>query len=142
MCYPLPASHIVVEWSGSRIGFTEVTGLEVEAEVIDYREGSSPAHSVVKMPGLKKYGDITLKRGFFAADNEFYVWFKTIDLNKVERRDVTISLLNEEHEPVVTWRVVQAWPRKLSAPVFDAQSSSVAIEELVLACEEIVVQTS
>ena len=142
MSYPLPASHFKVDWQGTRIGFSEVSGLDFVTDVVEYREGSSVAHATDKMPGLKKYGDITLKRGVFADDNEFYEWYKTIDLNKVERRDVTISLLNEEHEPVLTWKVVKAWPRKLSAPVLDAQSSSVAIEELVLACEEIVVLTS
>lgn len=139
MDHPLPASHFLVNWGGTRIGFTEVSGLEIGADVIEYREGSFPSQSPIKMPGLKRYGDITMKRGLFADDNEFHVWFATIDLNKVERRDLTISLLNEAHEPVVTWKIVNAWPTKLVGPVLDARASRVAIEELVIACEEIVV---
>lgn len=140
MNHPLPAFHFKVDWAGTRIGFTEVSGLEFEADVIEYREGSSPVSSSMKIPGVKKYGDITLKRGIFLGDNEYSDWYETIKMGTVERRDVTISMLNEDHEPVVIWKVVNAWPRKISGPLLHAQSSSVAIEELVITCDEIIVE--
>ena len=68
--YPLAKFHFSVEWGGTRIGFTEVTGLDVETEVIEYREGSSPEYSKVKMPGMQKFSNVTLKRGTFNSDNE------------------------------------------------------------------------
>ncbi|HSM46524.1 MAG TPA: phage tail protein, partial [Draconibacterium sp.] len=92
--YPLPKFHFRVEWGGSKIGFTEVTGLNIENEMIEYRDGSSPEYHKVKMPGLQKYGNITLKRGMFNGDNEFFQWLNTVSLSKVERRDVSIALLN------------------------------------------------
>ena len=108
--YPLPKFHFSVDWGGTRIGFTEVSGLNVETDVIEYREGASPEFHKIKMPGMQKFGNVTLKRGTFKADNEFYNWWNTVKLNKIERRDVTISLLNENHEPVVVWKIKNACP--------------------------------
>ena len=101
--YPLPKFHFQVDWGGTKIGFSEVTGLDVETEIIEYRDGASPDYSKVKMPGMQKYANLTLKRGLFASDNEFYEWWNTVSLNKIERRDLTVSLLNESHEPVMVY---------------------------------------
>ncbi|MCG9910676.1 MAG: phage tail protein [Flavobacteriales bacterium] len=133
--YPLPKFHFAVEWGGIKIGFTEVTGLNIETEIIEYRDGSSPEYSKTKMPGLRKYGNITLKRGVFAGDNEFYEWFNTVSLNKIERRNVTISLLNENHVPVVVWSVKNAFPVKLQAPDLKSDANEAAIESLEIAHE-------
>ena len=59
--YPLPKFHFQVQWGGDRIGFTEVTGLDIQIEPIEYREGSSPEYSKIKMPGMHKFSNITLK---------------------------------------------------------------------------------
>jgi phage tail-like protein len=139
--YPLPKFHFSVEWGGSRIGFTEVTGLTIENEVIEYREGSSPEYNKVKMPGLHKFGNITLKRGTFARDNDFFKWLNTVKLNTIERRDLTISLLNEEHEPVVVWKVKSAWPVKIQAPDLKSDGNEVAIETIELAHEGLVIES-
>lgn len=133
--YPLPKFHFLVQWGGSKVGFTEVTGLDFQVEPIEYREGSSPEYHKVKMPGMHKYSNITLKRGTFSGDVEFYTWMKTISLNTVERRDITISLLNEEHEPVVTWGIKNAFPIKVQASDFKADGNEVAVETLELAHE-------
>ncbi len=133
--YPLPKFHFRVEWGGSKIGFTEVTGLDVQTDPIEYREGSSPEYSKIKMPGLQKFSNITLKRGTFNGDRDFYNWMKTISLNSVQRRDVTISLLNENHEPVVTWKVRNAFPVKVQASDMKADGNEVAVETLELAHE-------
>jgi phage tail-like protein len=133
--YPLPKFHFQVQWGGTRVGFTEVTGLDMQAEVIEYREGSSPEASKLKMPGLKKYGNVTLKRGTMATDSEFYAWFNSISLNTVERRNLVISLLNEAHDPVVSWNVAQAFPVKLQPGDLKADGNEVAIESIELAHE-------
>jgi phage tail-like protein len=138
--YPLPKFHFQVEWGGTRIGFTEVTGLTIENEVIEYREGSSPEYNKVKMPGLHKFGNITLKRGTFTNDNEFFNWLNTVKLNTIERRDLTISLLNENHEPVVVYKVKQAWPVKIQAPDLKSDANEAAIESIELAHEGLVIQ--
>lgn len=138
--YPLPKFHFQVDWGGTRIGFTEVSGLTIENEVIEYREGNSPEYSKIKMPGMQKFGNITLKRGTFTSDNEFYKWLNTVKLNTIERRDLTISLLNEEHEPVVVWKLKSAWPVKIQAPDLKSDANEAAIESIELAHEGLVIQ--
>jgi phage tail-like protein len=133
--YPLPKFHFQVEWGGTNISFTEVTGLEVTTEKLEYRGGASPEYNKLNFPGMQTYGDLTLKRGVFAGDNEFYAWWNTVALNTVERRDITISLLNESHEPVVVWKVKNAWPTKVTSTDLNSTGTDVAVETLVLAHE-------
>ena len=138
--YPLVKFHFQVEWGGTKIGFTEVSGLDVESEVVEYREGSSPEYSKIKMPGMQKYSNITLKRGTFKSDNEYFNWWNTVKLNTIERRDVTISLLNENHEPVVTWKIKNAWPNKIQSTDMKADGNEVAIESMELVHEGLTIQ--
>jgi phage tail-like protein len=138
--YPLPKFHFRVEWGGSKIGFTEVTGLNIENEMIEYRDGSSPEYHKIKMPGLQKYGNITLKRGMFNGDNEFFLWLSTVSLSKIERRDVSIALLNENHEPVYIWRVKNAFPVKVVAPDLKSDANEVAVETIEIAHEGLVIE--
>jgi phage tail-like protein len=138
--YPIPKFHFQVQWGGSRIGFTEVTGLDISTDVIEYREGSSPEYHKIKMPGMQKFSNITLKRGTFKGDNDFYKWFNTIALNTVERRDLIISLMNESHEPVVVWKIKNAFPVKVQSTDLKSDGNEVAIETLELAHEGLTIQ--
>ena len=138
--YPLPKFHFRVEWGGTRIGFTEVTGLEVSTDVIEYRDGASPDYSKIKMPGMQKFGNITLKRGIFKSDNEYYSWWNTHALNTIERRDITISLLNESHEPVVVWKIKNAWPVKVQSTDLKGDGNEVAVETIEIAHEGLTMQ--
>jgi phage tail-like protein len=138
--YPLPKFHFTVDWGGERVSFTEVSGLDVETEIIEYREGASRSYSKQKIPGMQKYANVVLKRGVMPADNGFFAWWDTVSLNKVERRDVTISLLNESHEPVMVWKVVEAWPAKVTGTDLKADGNEIAIETIELAHEGISVQ--
>lgn len=133
--YPLPKFHFKVEWGGASAAFTEVSGLDIETEVIEYRDGLSPEYHKIKMPGMRKFSNITLKRGTFQGNNEFYEWFNTVSLNTIERRDITISLLNENHEPVVVWKIRNAFPTKVQSTDLKADGNEVAIETLELAHE-------
>lgn len=139
--YPLPAFHFQVEWGGKRIGFSEVSGLNIEVQAIEYRDGASPVYSVQKMPGIPKYGNITCKRGIVAGDNQYAEWLATIQLHQVERRDVTISLLNEEHAPVMVWKARNAFPVKIEGPGLKSTGNEVAIESLEIAHEGLTVET-
>lgn len=84
---------------------------------------------------MQKSSNITLKRGTVAGDKEFYAWIKTVNLNTIERRDLTISLLNENHEPVISWKVMNAFPIKVQASDLKADGNEVAIETIELAHE-------
>jgi phage tail-like protein len=138
--YPLPTFHFSVEWGGTRVGFSEVTGLTQENQAIEYRDGSFPEYSSIKMPGLRKFSNLTLKRGVIKADNDFFKWLSTIKLNTAERRDLVINLLNEKHEPVMSWKVQRAFPVKLEGPQLKASANEVAIESIELAHEGLEVQ--
>lgn len=138
--YPLPKFHFYVDWAGASIKFSEVAGLDKENEVIEYRDGASREYSKLKMPGLQKYSNITLKRGVFAGDNEFFDWMNTVKMNTIERRDITISLLNENHEPVMVWKAKNAWPTKIQSTDLKADGNEVAIESMELVHEGLVIQ--
>jgi len=133
--YPLVKFHFSVDWGGTNIGFTEVSGLDVETELIEYRQGASPEYSKIKMPGMQKYSNITLKRGTFKNDNEFYQWWNTVQLNTIERRDITIKLLNEDHDPVITWTVKSAFPIKVQSTDLKGDGNETAIESMEVAHE-------
>ncbi len=138
--YPIPKFHFQVEWGGSKIGFTEVSGLDLEREVIEYRDGASVEYSKLKMPGLTNHSNITLKRGSFEKDNEFYTWWIANKLDTVERRDLIISLLNEDHEPVITWKVKNAWPSKIQPTDLKADDNSIAIESMEIVHEGLTIE--
>ena len=138
--YPLPKFHFQVEWAGTRLGFTEVSGLTVETEVIEYREGNLPEFNKLKMPGMQKFGNITMKRGTFKGDNDFYLWWNTVALNTIERRNLTISLLNESHQPVVVWSVKNAWPTKVQSTDLKGDGNEVAIETIEIAHEGLTIK--
>ncbi len=141
--YPIPKFHFQVEWGENfRIGFTEVSGLDFETEVIEYREGNSKNYSKTSQPGLKKLTKITMKRGTFEGDYDYYKeWRKTYlfqEGNKTGsqyRRTVTIKLLNENHEAIITWKLLNAWPSKVQSTDLKADANEVAIETMELAHE-------
>jgi len=131
--FPLPKFHFNVQWGGSKIAFTEVSGLNKEMDILEHRVGSSPEFFKRKMPGLQKIGNITLKRGVFINDNEFYEWYNTVALNTVQRRDLTISLLDENHEPKVVWKVKECFIVSLKCTDLKAEANEIAIDTVELA---------
>jgi len=133
--YPLTSFQFIVDWGGTRTGFTEVTGLTMSNQVVEYREGTSTALTASKMPGLRKFDNIILKRGLFPGDNDFYAWINSIALNTVERRDIHISLMDASKSPVMTWLVLNAWPCRLSYSNLKSEESHTMMEELEIAHE-------
>lgn len=133
--WPLPKFRFEVAWDGAVMQFQEVSGLDVEASPIEYRHGDSATFSVVKMPGLRKYGDITLKKGVFKGGNQFWDWFNEIKLNTIQRKPVTISLLDETGRPTMVWKLANAWPTKVTGTDLKASGNEVAVETIVIAHE-------
>lgn len=141
--YPLPKFHFLVEWNSTEMQFTEVSGLDFETEVIEYRHGASPTYHKTKQPGLTKYSNITLKRGTFLGNTEFFdTWKKTFFFQEGKeqfRSDVVIKLLNEEHQPIMVWNVKNAWPSKVQSTDLKADANEVAIETMELVHEGLTV---
>lgn len=120
-------------------GFSEVSGLNAEVTVAEYRAGNQKVNYVTKVPAIHKSGDITLKRGVIGAEN-LYSWLDQVRSGDVTaKRNVVIKLMSENQaESVVEWRLVNAMPIKWTGPTLTAKGGSdVAIEELVLAVEHI-----
>lgn len=136
--WPLPKFYFSVDIGDmTDLPFQEVSGLDIDSDVIEYRHGNSPVHSTIKMPGLVKYGDVTLKKGVFATDNQFYDWISKIQLNTYERLTIVIKLLDEDATPRMTWTLTNAYPKQVTSTDMNAQSSEVAIESIVFVCEGI-----
>ncbi len=118
--------------------FAEVVMPDISIDVIEYRTGAAKDSGVQKLPGLARYGNVTLRRGITGA-LDLYNWIDQVRSGNVNaRRTVTITLLSEDLSTVVlTWKLVRAWPVKYSFCSLDAKGSDVAIEELVLAHERL-----
>ncbi|WP_457355361.1 phage tail protein [Roseateles sp. P5_D6] len=133
--WPLPKFRFEVKWDSAVMSFQEISGLDVEAQPIEYRHGDSPAFSVLKMPGMKKYSDVTMKKGVFKGDNKFWDWFAEIKMNTIKRKPITISLLDEGGKPTMVWTLANAWPTKITGTDLKSTGNEVAIETIVIAHE-------
>ena len=131
---PYAAFNFKLEIEGITVaGFSEVTGLNQESNVIDYREGQEGI-TPRKLPGLNKFGNITLKRGI-SADLSVYSWRKTVTDGDITRKNASIVLHNEKHDEVVRWNLVNAWPSKYTGPDLKANANEIAIESIELTHE-------
>jgi phage tail-like protein len=130
---PYKAFNFRVEIDGLTASFSQVSGLESEVEAIDYREGGEQAR-VRKLPGLRKYTNIVLKRGI-TRDLELWNWHKQVLDGNVQRRNGSVVLLDDQGQEQVRWNFVNSWPCKYVGPALDARSNDVAIETLELAHE-------
>jgi len=144
--YPLTTLHFQVSWGDSQqtSSFSEVSGLTMEADAIDYRGGADKQLTVRKVPGLRKTGNVTLKRGIVPSEagNGLFEWYNSINTGSVQRRTVTISLLNEARELVMTWTVRDAWPVKIEGPGLKGSGNEIAIESMELVNEGVQVGVS
>lgn len=121
------------------ISCREVSGLESEYEEITYRAGDSPVFTKLKMPGLRKAGDLTIKQGISKDDKAVLDWVNQVKQNIIQRETMTVSLLDESGNPVQTWEAVNAWPKKLTR---EEKTDRIAysFETLVIAHEGVYVK--
>lgn len=127
---PLRTYNFTLEINGENVGgFSEVSGLTAEGDPVDYREGSDMQQSVRKLMGLRKYTNLTLKRGY--TDNrKLWDWYDAVRKGKPDRREVTITLLNEERRPMLRWSAENAWVNKIEGPTFKASGNEVGMESV------------
>ena len=123
---------------GPQAGFQEVSSVGTEVTVTEYRNGNSKENSVMKLTGLNKCSDVTLKRGIIGSLN-LYQWLNQIrNGDQAAYRTVTIQLQSEDHTSVVqTWKLLRARIIKHTSGPFDARGGDVAMEEIVLAYERL-----
>jgi phage tail-like protein len=138
--YPFTAFNFQVFVDDKEVGgSSECSGLNMETDVIEYRTGKDD-HHMKKVPGLKKFTNITLKRGY-SKDKYLYDWRKTVLDGKTERRSGEIVLLSEDKKPVLRWEFYEGWPSKLEGPSLNAKNNEIAIESLEIAVERLEFKT-
>ncbi len=133
---PLAGFNFLLESGGVlRAGFSEITGLNSEQDVIEYRTGADDMTNR-KLPGMKKYGNITLKGGLAAsADQDLLAWRQSVERGDVDRRDISIIIQDELKAEQVRYNLRNAWPSKWVGPDLKAGASEMAIEQLEIAHE-------
>ncbi|MDM0109621.1 phage tail protein [Variovorax sp. J22R24] len=138
---PYRAYNFVLEIDGVPKGaFSEVGGLTAEGDSVDYREGTDVQPNVRKLVAMRKFSNITLKRGY-TADKSLWQWYTNIFNGVADRRNVTIVLMNERREPVLRWNAENAWINKIEGPALKASSNDVAMESLELVHEGLTLET-
>jgi phage tail-like protein len=137
--WPLPKFQFEVRWDSAVLSFQEVSGLDVESQPIEYRHGDSAAFSTIKMPGIRKFSNVTLKRGVVRSDNQFWDWFNQIKTNTTKRVPVTISLLDEAGKPTMVWTLANAWPTKITGTDLKSDGNEVAVEAIEIAHDGITI---
>lgn len=132
--WPLPRFYFDVSWDGVSARFQEVSGLDMNASPIEYRAGNSKLFSTVKMPGLAKSLNITLKKGIFDGD-DMYKWFDEIQMNTITRKTVIISLIDEAGSPSMIWELENAFPTKVAGTDLKSDRNETSVDLIELVCE-------
>ncbi|MFE9690612.1 phage tail protein [Micromonospora sp. NPDC005806] len=126
----------------ARGGFAEVSGMNIDNSIMEYRAGNSKTNHAVKINGLYKVGDVTFKRGLIGF-LDLYSWMHSLRTGDHSLlRTVHVSLMDEQHNgPVMTWTLINARPMRYTVPSFNAKTGTdVAIEELVLSVEDLTIE--
>jgi phage tail-like protein len=120
-----------------KAGFSEVILPPATIDVVEYRSGNEKESGVRKIPGLTRYGNVTLKRGAIGS-LDLYSWWNDTRNGNISLRTVTVELQNEDHTAVVlTWKFLRAWPTRYEYSPLDAQGKDTLIEILELAFERL-----
>ncbi|WP_415921540.1 phage tail protein [Tateyamaria sp. SN6-1] len=133
--WPMPQFHFVLTVEDTSMVFQEASGLDIETEVLEYRAGNSPVFSKIKMPGLQKTANVTLKKGLVAQHSALFDWFNEIKLNTITRKSVTITLRDGNDAITMAWTLHNAFPVKVTAADFDAMRNEFAVENVEIAHE-------
>jgi phage tail-like protein len=138
--WPLPKFYFSVQLGDDMsVSFQEVSGLDSESTPIEYRHGNNPIFSPIKMPGLRKVTNVTMRKGIFVGDARLWTWYDEIKLNTIKRRTVVINLLDETGTPKMVWTLNNAWPTKITGTDLKSEGNEVAIESVEIAYETLVV---
>jgi phage tail-like protein len=130
---PFTSFNFIVDIQGVRAGFSEITGLTTETDVIEYREGNEDI-TVRVLPGKRKYPRIVFKRGF-TKSKELWELRKSVIEGKTKRFSGTITMLDEARQPALVWRFFEAFVSKWESAGFNAKNNDIAIESMEIAHE-------
>lgn len=143
--YPLPVYNYRVQIGEDSVAFSEVSGLAVSHETTTYKESpvesGAPGPRVMAMPAQSQAPTLTLKKGVVSGVSvqTLYNWIGSKQLHLIEKKDITIHLCDENGDPLISWVVSNAFPTKLEAPGFDANSNDAAVESMELSADSVTV---
>jgi phage tail-like protein len=127
----------IADGSSIHSAFSEVSGLGVEIIPIEYRSGAD--NRIRKIPGLRKFSNVTLKRGI-TGDTALWAWLKATTDGEPTAANVTIRLLDQRRDPVMSWRLWSAWPCRWTGPTLNGSGNEIAVESLELCHEGITLE--
>ena len=139
--WPMPKFRFKVDLDTElkEISFQEVSGMDVESQIIEYRKSNSKLFSTIKTPGIVKNGNVVMKRGVFLNNNAFWDFRSQIAMNTIKRRTIIIQLLNENNDVTMQWQLNNAWPTKITSTNLESDENEVAVDTLEIAHEELII---
>lgn len=146
--YPLPVYNYKVEIGGIAVAFTEVSGLDISFDVTTYKESpvesGAPGPRVMRMPAQATDVKVTLKKGVVRGSSitTLYKWINATQINQIDKKDIYVRLCDEKGDAVISWKVINAFPTKLTAPTFNAKSNDAAIESMELMGDGVTIEES
>lgn len=153
LTYPLTKMNflVTVDEINGTAAFNEVSGVEASVDVIEFRQGNAHSLAPVKLPGLVKHGNVTLKMGY-TNDNEFKKWIQECvseTRGEMPRHNLSIELIDinggapssavTSNLGTTIWVLTNAWVTKYTAPDLNSTASEIAIEAVEIAYEELVI---
>jgi phage tail-like protein len=140
--WPLPLFYFKVNWGTEVMRFQEMSGLQAEAQPIEYRAGEGPTFARIKLPDSKKYSNVTLKKGVIKSDSRLWDWFNQLIGKTIKRETITISLLDEAGAPTLVWTLANAWPTRITGTDLKVEGNEVAVEAIEIAYESLTIQNA
>lgn len=138
--YPLATSRYMVKIGDDNINCSEVSGLNIEYEAFEYKEATEGGIKTYQLLGQPKPTTITLKGGLFKAESKLYSWLNKIHTSEFTKKDIVISLLDNENKSIMIWNVLEAFPTKFTGPSLNASENAVAFQSLELNAAEITIK--
>ena len=140
--WPMPKFYFKVTWGSTIIKFSEVSGLDTETQIIEYRHSGSKTVHPIKMPGVGKVSNVTMKRGVFMGSTTYWDWYNGIKLNTIDknRQTILIELLDENEKPTMSWTLNNAWLTKVTSTDLKSDGNEAAIDTLEVAYETLTIK--
>ncbi len=139
IAYPVQRFHFQVDWADVTINCSEISGLNSTLEVINYCDAKT--QWITNQPGLQKFDDIVFTKAIFESDEDYKTWHERVEARDGDYREtVTITQKNELHEPVFIWELQNVHVTKWEQPDLNSSANEVAVEKLIVVCENIVTQ--
>jgi len=138
--WPLPKFYFVVDFGEAKnIPFQEVSGLDLENELIEQRQEDNLVLSNIRMPGLTQSNSITMKKGLFPHDSVFWAWYNSIKATTIKPETILINLMDTDGKPIMSWTLNNAYPVKISTADSREEETEIAIEHMEIAYERLTI---